>query len=479
MFSGIESLKEEIKTFVKIKKVNIPPEKSYITISNTKNNIIFEKERSGDKSTYNYEFSKIFTDSDDYSLIFQEISSNCINDCLDGYNYAFISYGESNSEKHNLLFSDSNSDKKGIFPRLCKILINKKEIFSISLMFVYDNKLFDINDIIENIFFNFENNNLQNKNLLEIINKIIEFGIKIQKNTDNTQEVKKIEINCLNQFYNLLHKYNNFFNFLKNADLSETSFKNINKDDNKYPYILSSSNFIYVIYLYDKNKNNEIISKISCIEFASNDNLITKNNKLSPSLDGFMFNTKTFIKNSNNIESFIIAMKKLKILDNIITKEKEINNNMNEKLKSLDKNIIINNDKINLDFKEGMDNNFVLVCKNLCFNYNKIKFRIIGCIYPNVGFNISTMETLNFLYDFQKIISVKKNNLINLEKYDIDINSIKNEEKDKIILNLREDCNTLKKSISEMQKQIDSLIDKIQKIKIKYNKQIELIKEKF
>jgi len=41
MFSGIESLKEEIKTFLKIKKVNIPSENPYFSV--TKNKIVCEK----------------------------------------------------------------------------------------------------------------------------------------------------------------------------------------------------------------------------------------------------------------------------------------------------------------------------------------------------------------------------------------------------------------------------------------------------
>ena len=76
-----------------------------------------------------------------------------------------------------------------------------------------------------------------------------------------------------------------------------------------------------------------------------------------------------------------------------------------------------------------MDNKLVLICKNICFNSIKTKFRVIGCIYPNVGLNKNIMETLNFVYDFQKILLIKKNNLQNLEKYELDIDLIKNEEK--------------------------------------------------
>ena len=477
MFSGIESLKEEIKTFVKIKKVNIPPQQNYLTISKTNNTILCQKESYGIKNTYSYEFSKIFSESDDYSNIFRDITINCINDCIQGYNYSFISYGESNSEKHDLLFCDYLSNKKGIFPRLCKQLINIRQTFSISLMFVYENKIFDINDIIDNMEFN-NDINLNKKNRgIDYIKSIMDFGIIIQQNFDIIKEIKKIKIKNLEEFYKLLNKYKKFFQVLQNENLSETNFNNLNREENKYPYIFTASNFIYVIYLYNQN-NNDIISKISFIEFASNDNLITKNNKLNSSAKDFMFNTKNFIKNSNITESFIVAMKKLKILENI-AKSKDINNYKNDELNNLNSSIIINNkNQIELDFKDGMDNKFVLLCQKLCFNSIKTKFRVIGCIYPNVGFNNSTMDTLNFLYDFQKVLMIKTNNLHNLEKYDIDASSIKNEEKDSIIANLRNDCSTLKKTISELRNHVDVLIEKNHKLKIKHKKNIDIIKEK-
>ena len=429
MFSGIESLNEEIKTFIKIKKVNIPPEKSYITISKSKNIIDLEKESNGVKSNYKYQFSKIFSENEDYYSIYQHISFNCLNDCFQGHNYTFISYGESNSEKHNILFSDNGTyDKiknKGLFPRICKNLINNKKEFSISLMFIYENQLFDINDIIENIHLN-RDKNKENK-YHEYIKQVMEYEIKIQQNPNIIEEIKKIKINNFIQFYNLLNKYNNFFFILQNEDISENNYMNLYKEKNKYPYIYSLSNFIYVIYLYDKDNNNKIISKINCIEFAANNNLITKNNKISSSTSNNLYNTKIYIKNSNTIESFMTAMKQLKLLEYKLT---EISNNKNENIKISDKNIIIKNkNDIELDFKEGMDNKLVLICKNICFNSIKTKFRVIGCIYPNVGLNKNIMETLNFVYDFQKILLIKKNNLQNLEKYELDIDLIKNEEK--------------------------------------------------
>ena len=154
-------------------------------------------------------------------------------------------------------------------------------------MFVYDNKLFDINDIIKNI----HNENYENKNSYEYIQQIMDYGLEIKQNSDIIENIIKIKIFDLNQFYNLLNKYNSFFNILQKENVTEYSIKS-NKEEIKYPFIFSSSNFIYVIYLYDKNKKNEIISKISFIEFASNDNLITKinNKKLSSSVTNCLLN---------------------------------------------------------------------------------------------------------------------------------------------------------------------------------------------
>ncbi len=107
----ITGLKDDIKTFIKIKKVeNI--DKKYVKIDKDNNFLTFieTKETKNGATTSNiiYEASKIFNEKDDYSLIYKNISENIIKDCLLGKNFSIISYGETESEKHSLMFYDNN-----------------------------------------------------------------------------------------------------------------------------------------------------------------------------------------------------------------------------------------------------------------------------------------------------------------------------------------------------------------------------------
>ena len=93
--------------------------------------------------------NKIFLENDEYSYIYEDITRNTINDSINGINSTFFSYGNSNSEKHELLFSSENSiykiNERGIFPRIIQNILIKENInISISIMFNYGNKIYDI-----------------------------------------------------------------------------------------------------------------------------------------------------------------------------------------------------------------------------------------------------------------------------------------------------------------------------------------------
>lgn len=130
-----------------------------------------------------------------------------------------------------------------------------------------------------------------------------------------------------------------------------------------------------------------------------------------------MHKTKEIMDNSNTIENLqkaICSLRKSYINDNN-------NNNKNSSSKMTD--------------ISGFYAKLTIVLKNLMFITKTTKFRIIGCVCPNVGMHEVVKETLNFLFECRKITNPRKNNL---EKELIDIEDKTN--KDDIIYVLEERC---------------------------------------
>ena len=189
---------EKIKSFIKLefseiqKKdiYEIDKSKKYITIYNleTKDDII-------EKKSYNFEFDKIFTNNDSNSYIYEEICLNCIKQSFEGISFNFISFGETNSNKFNLLFGKikedyNNINNHGIFIRYLKDLFdkNKKYNYNIKLssLLIYEDILLDLFNIID------INNNKNNKENLDF-NDFIKNSIKIEKDINIINKITKSE----------------------------------------------------------------------------------------------------------------------------------------------------------------------------------------------------------------------------------------------------------------------------------------------
>ena len=113
-----------IKSFLRIETPKIKDIPFY-EIDTSKNLITLynpsDKKPSDRSSTF--ELDKIFTNENENSYIFEEICLNTIKDCLDGFSYSFISYGETSSKKIDVLIGNiedsiSNINHRGIYPRL-------------------------------------------------------------------------------------------------------------------------------------------------------------------------------------------------------------------------------------------------------------------------------------------------------------------------------------------------------------------------
>ena len=188
---------DNIKTFIKLefselKKKDlyeINESKKFITLYNLeiKNQIL-------EKNIYHFEFDQIFLNNDSYSYIYEQICLNCIKQFIEGISFNFISFGETNSNKFNLLFGNIAQDyidinNHGIFIRYLFELIdkNKKYNYNIKLssILIYEDKLVDLFNIFAN----------NKKNKINSIFDLLKNSIKIEKEPNIINKISKNEIN--------------------------------------------------------------------------------------------------------------------------------------------------------------------------------------------------------------------------------------------------------------------------------------------
>ena len=370
---------EKIKSFIKLefseiqKKdiYEIDKSKKYITIYNleTKDDII-------EKKSYNFEFDKVFTNNDSNSYIYEEICLNCIKQSFEGISFNFISFGETNSNKFNLLFGKikedyNNINNHGIFIRYLKDLFdkNKKYNYNIKLssLLIYEDILLDLFNIID------INNNKNNKENLDF-NDFIKNSIKIEKDINIINKITKSEYynDDINKIIIFLHELINILIKLEN-------------DGNNYLYSLS--HVCFIIYLFDKE--NKIITSSSFILLNGCEHVydIKKKNidiKEKNNMNDHLINS---INVQTTYDSIINCIKFNKYI--ISSKNKNIENN-DIKRKSLDKNKLKDKkEKKLLPSKDEILNEdiskyskLIVVLYSICFNPNikNINFRIIGNI---------------------------------------------------------------------------------------------------
>ena len=203
-----EERNERIQTFLKIKSPEIG-DKPYFTIEN--NNKVFVLHDpiikvESDKSQ-KYEIDKIFEDNTSYKNIYNEITNNCINESLKGTYYTFITYGDSTSEKKDIIFGKNNCDvineNRGLFPRLIEDYLNIKQleniILKINFIAVNGNKIIDLyklNEINDKIHTKITQNELLDK-----------YSIDIKMNNEILQKMKLVNINNLKDVFFMFRVY--------------------------------------------------------------------------------------------------------------------------------------------------------------------------------------------------------------------------------------------------------------------------------
>ena len=457
---------EKIKSFIKLefseiqKKdiYEIDKSKKYITIYNleTKDDII-------EKKSYNFEFDKIFTNNDSNSYIYEEICLNCIKQSFEGISFNFISFGETNSNKFNLLFGKikedyNNINNHGIFIRYLKDLFdkNKKYNYNIKLssLLIYEDILLDLFNIID------INNNKNNKENLDF-NDFIKNSIKIEKDINIINKITKSEYynDDINKIIIFLHELINILIKLEN-------------DGNNYLYSLS--HVCFIIYLFDKE--NKIISSSSFILLNGCEHVydIKKKNidiKEKNNMNDHLINS---INVQTTYDSIINCIKFNKYIISSKNKNKE-NNDI--KRKSLDKNKLKDKkEKKLLPSKDEILNEdiskyskLIVVLYSICFNPNikNINFRIIGNIKPTLDYFIMTRDTLLFCSNCFKILDT--NDKLSSEKF------IKKNNLDDLNFQIKLHLN----KIDSLNHQLEKKEDQINFLSKNYNAQINAIKKYF
>lgn len=431
--------KEEIKTYLKIqsdKKEEQIADPYYFISPNKKSMTLFSK--SSNKSstiTKKYEVDKIFTDTNEYSYIYEEITLNCVHDALNGKNYCYFSYGETNGEKHSIIFGGNNSHinltEKGLFPRLIDALLFKSnlEIFY-SIMCVNNNKLIDLSKFA-----------IKDKIPSLTQEELLNHSIDINQSSEIINRIEKISVKDSKDFISSLELYNNLFSHLYLIE------PNSNCD------LYSCSDFVYVIYINNNNNTcangnsiNSLISTITFCELAGNEMKTTQVSNPKIIIKDSIKNTKAVINNTNTIESLKKTIRNFCQLKSY-SKHKRITNFQVENAKLL------------------------IVLQRLCFSIPMISYIAIGSINVNIQDNIN--ETLQFLFDLRKISIEKETNDLSLMTNFDEVN------KDDLIYKLQIKCKEQEVDITELNNRLESKNERFEKYKQLYHCQIDKLKSSF
>ena len=461
-----EEENKRIKVYLKIKP-SLASDKIFYNISKDKktftllDNITLDDSKKSKK----IELDKIFTHKDENSYIYEEIMRNCVVNSLNGENFTFISYGDSNSEKHNLIIGSSdcyeNINNRGLLPRLLEGYINKidsNEILSdtislnISYILINNNNLIDLSQ-----FMGRDNKVLEKITKDELIKKYSK-EIKIDdKNQNILKSIKKTPIEKANDSLFFLLQILNLFYKLEATN----------------NHFLTWSYFIIIIYVTDNDGKN--LSTLSFIIMPGNEILLhrfpkTKNYLGTERKDSISITLK------NNAFECLYTLED--IINHLDTKHLIDDNeeNKNEKNKEM-KNVIEKHKKKEIKSK------LFHIMGNIAFDSNKKtlefnrKYIIIGAIFGNSGLITNIKDTLQFLSKCQKFSHQKISN--KSKKNDVDITffkekiKIKNEQ----IYDLESKLKTQETKIDELNKIMDSKENNLLALQANYKQQIELVKE--
>ena len=451
------NLDDNINVFLKVRKPAME-DKEYYELDENKNIFTLYDQllKSPSEKSKLYEMDKIFTNSHENSYIYEEICRNCIKESLEGNNFCFISYGETTTDKMNILYGNiencySNINTRGIFPRLLeqyiKTISSKEEYknnysLNLSSMCINGGKVIDlsqfmgkdIGDLDENIIYNSGFNIDNNKEILHSIKKIP---------TENVEEV--------------LFFLNKVFAFFEKIEF-----------ESKY-HLFTFSHFIFNIYITDNNGEN--ISNLIFIILNGSEQLSILR-KLEKKEDPKKKNLNQNLNQSPNkkhvemSKNAVMTQYTYNYIINYINRNRDLNKLSEEQIKE--------------EEEDKTMPKLIILLYNICFGpqVKKMKFRIIGSIIPNTGFYINVKDTLDFLFRCKSIIRKKKQfegNKQQLAKKEKEVH----EKKDDIIFDLENKIKIQSTNIEDLNKRLNEKDNKLREIELTYKKQVEILKKKF
>ena len=253
---------ERILVYLKVKKP-LEKDKLYYNISEDKKLISLYDKVIKDESgkTQRIEVDKVFDDSEEEHNIYKELCNNCISDVLDWKNYTYISYGDSTSEKNELIIGNEKEGKKGVYYYLLNDLYNKVNhgsefCLNLSFFMINSSILIDLSQL------------MGKKKYLEYISEkdlINKFGTEININdTDIIKDIRKIPCENVEENSKFISDIFNCFKKMEDAETNRFS---------------SCSYFCFIIYIINK-RTKRTTSTISFIIIPGNELLINnKSNK--------------------------------------------------------------------------------------------------------------------------------------------------------------------------------------------------------
>ena len=440
---------ERIKVFLKIKP-SIASDKIFYNVSRDKKTISLLDNLTLDdpKKTQKIELNKIFLYNDENSYIYEEIMQNCVKDSLEGESFTFISYGDSNSEKHSFIIGApdcyENINNKGLLPRLLENYINKIDSdgilsdtisLNISYIFINNNNLIDLSQLIGK-----ERKSLEKITKDELIKKYSR-EIKIdEKKINYLKSIKKTPI---------LKANDTLFFLLQILSL----FYKLEATSNHF---LTWSYFIIIIYVTDNN--GKTVSTLTFIIMPGNEILL---HKLTKKKSFFGVERKDSISIMLKNNAFECSYAKEDILHNLDIKN------------------------VNKDKKQEPKSKLFNIMQSLAFGTNNKssiydrRYVIIGSIFGNSGQITNIKDTLNFLFQCQKFSEIKLANKASKGDFDITFFNEKLRMKDEQIKDLESKLKAQETKVDNLQTALEYRENNILVLQNIYIKQIDLLKKDF
>ena len=459
-----EEENERIQVYLKIKP-SLASDKIFYNVSKDNKSLFLLDNLTLDdhKKSKKVEVDKIFTNRDENSYIYEEVMRNCVKNSLNGENYTFISYGDSNSEKHNLIIGTpdcyENINNRGLFPRLLESYINKidsNEILSdtislnLSYIMINENNLIDLTQLM-----GIENKSLEKLSKDDYLKKYAkEFKIEDKGNFNLLKSIKKTPVEKANDSLFFLLKT---LNLLYKLEASSNHF-------------LTWSYFIIILYVTDNN--GKIVSTISFIILPGNEILLHRHAR-KKSITGDLRRDQISISLKTNAVECYNAIED--ILDNLEIKSEEDDktekNKAQKKESKSEKKREIKSKLFHFIGKLSFDVN------NKSAEYDR-KYVIIGSMFGNSGYISNTKDTLYFLSLCKKLSGQKISNNNRVQSFaDTTFFKEKLKAKNDQIYDLESKLKTQESKVKELNTLIDSKEDNYKALQENYKVQIKSLKE--